>query len=192
MRCLCVFKWTLWYSRVAIISPRNSSLRERERREKERDEWERQYGRQSHSPSPSKYGMITNSHMDLIHIYVCVCVHRLACSKRRMWSISLERHASDLLGIVSCFDSLMGFEMLWHAVVLIMCRLSLRPRTQLVQKVCENSPHGSPHCLSGHDYNTRHKFGCIISLQNVLKLYCCSQTIFLMFYFLLIRLGSVT
>uniref|UniRef100_A0A6Q2XM83 Suppressor of white apricot N-terminal domain-containing protein n=1 Tax=Esox lucius TaxID=8010 RepID=A0A6Q2XM83_ESOLU len=30
--------------------------RERERREKERDEWERQYGRQSHSPSPSKYG----------------------------------------------------------------------------------------------------------------------------------------
>uniref|UniRef100_A0A4W4G6E6 Suppressor of white apricot N-terminal domain-containing protein n=1 Tax=Electrophorus electricus TaxID=8005 RepID=A0A4W4G6E6_ELEEL len=29
----------------------------RERREKERDEWERQYGRQSHSPSPSsKYG----------------------------------------------------------------------------------------------------------------------------------------
>ncbi|XP_035240765.1 CLK4-associating serine/arginine rich protein isoform X2 [Anguilla anguilla] len=27
--------------------------RERERREKERDEWERQYGRQSHSPSPT-------------------------------------------------------------------------------------------------------------------------------------------
>lgn len=31
-------------------------FRERERREKERDEWERQYGRQSSSPSPSKYG----------------------------------------------------------------------------------------------------------------------------------------
>uniref|UniRef100_A0A667XN39 Caspase-1-A-like n=1 Tax=Myripristis murdjan TaxID=586833 RepID=A0A667XN39_9TELE len=29
--------------------------RERERHEKERDEWERQYGRQSHSPSSSKY-----------------------------------------------------------------------------------------------------------------------------------------
>uniref|UniRef100_A0A8C7R2E0 CLK4-associating serine/arginine rich protein n=1 Tax=Oncorhynchus mykiss TaxID=8022 RepID=A0A8C7R2E0_ONCMY len=34
----------------------NRQCEERERREKERDEWERQYGRQSHSPSPSKYG----------------------------------------------------------------------------------------------------------------------------------------
>uniref|UniRef100_A0A673J6M1 CLK4-associating serine/arginine rich protein-like n=1 Tax=Sinocyclocheilus rhinocerous TaxID=307959 RepID=A0A673J6M1_9TELE len=33
------------------------SCRERERREKERDEWEKQYGGQSHSPSPNdKYG----------------------------------------------------------------------------------------------------------------------------------------
>ncbi|CAB1347563.1 unnamed protein product, partial [Coregonus sp. 'balchen'] len=35
---------------------RKIRMKERERREKERDEWERQYGRQSHSPSPSKYG----------------------------------------------------------------------------------------------------------------------------------------
>ncbi|XP_055752421.1 CLK4-associating serine/arginine rich protein-like isoform X2 [Salvelinus fontinalis] len=34
---------------------RKIRMKERERREKERDEWERQYGRQSHSPSPSKY-----------------------------------------------------------------------------------------------------------------------------------------
>ncbi|XP_036817153.1 CLK4-associating serine/arginine rich protein isoform X5 [Oncorhynchus mykiss] len=36
---------------------RKIRMKERERREKERDEWERQYGRQSHSPSPSKYGV---------------------------------------------------------------------------------------------------------------------------------------
>uniref|UniRef100_A0AAY4E8F2 Suppressor of white apricot N-terminal domain-containing protein n=1 Tax=Denticeps clupeoides TaxID=299321 RepID=A0AAY4E8F2_9TELE len=37
---------------------RKIRMKERERREKERDEWERQYGRQSHSPSPSpKYSM---------------------------------------------------------------------------------------------------------------------------------------
>lgn len=54
--CVFVFKWTVWYLRLAITSPRDSAFRERERREKERDEWERQYGRQSHSPSPSKYG----------------------------------------------------------------------------------------------------------------------------------------
>nr|XP_023669412.1 CLK4-associating serine/arginine rich protein isoform X2 [Paramormyrops kingsleyae] len=36
---------------------RKIRMKERERREKERDEWERQYGRQSHSPSPTyKYG----------------------------------------------------------------------------------------------------------------------------------------
>ncbi|KAL7870814.1 hypothetical protein SRHO_G00083110 [Serrasalmus rhombeus] len=32
---------------------RKIRMKERERREKERDEWERQYGRQSHSPSPN-------------------------------------------------------------------------------------------------------------------------------------------
>ncbi|XP_037630575.1 CLK4-associating serine/arginine rich protein isoform X4 [Sebastes umbrosus] len=41
---------------------RKIRMKERERREKERDEWERQYGRQSHSPSPSKYGREHNSH----------------------------------------------------------------------------------------------------------------------------------
>lgn len=74
LSCLCVFKWTLWYSRVAIASPRDSSLRERERREKERDEWERQYGRQSHSPSPSKYGKITQTAIWILYICVCVCL----------------------------------------------------------------------------------------------------------------------
>uniref|UniRef100_A0A8C7H1R6 CLK4-associating serine/arginine rich protein n=1 Tax=Oncorhynchus kisutch TaxID=8019 RepID=A0A8C7H1R6_ONCKI len=39
----------------------NRQCEERERREKERDEWERQYGRQSHSPSPSKYGESSES-----------------------------------------------------------------------------------------------------------------------------------
>ncbi|XP_029374018.1 CLK4-associating serine/arginine rich protein [Echeneis naucrates] len=41
---------------------RKIRMKERERREKERDEWERQYGRQSHSPSPSKYGREHNSY----------------------------------------------------------------------------------------------------------------------------------
>uniref|UniRef100_A0A665UEK3 CLK4-associating serine/arginine rich protein n=1 Tax=Echeneis naucrates TaxID=173247 RepID=A0A665UEK3_ECHNA len=44
-----------------------SVFRERERREKERDEWERQYGRQSHSPSPSKYGKSSGSHHQQPH-----------------------------------------------------------------------------------------------------------------------------
>lgn len=62
---------TVWNPCVATASLGDSVFRERERREKERDEWERQYGRQSHSPSPSKYGtsqrfLITNSHMVLI------------------------------------------------------------------------------------------------------------------------------
>ncbi|CAK6963438.1 CLK4-associating serine/arginine rich protein isoform X2 [Scomber scombrus] len=41
---------------------RKIRMKERERREKERDEWERQYGRQSHSPSPSKYGRESSSY----------------------------------------------------------------------------------------------------------------------------------
>ncbi|XP_031651980.1 CLK4-associating serine/arginine rich protein-like isoform X1 [Oncorhynchus kisutch] len=41
---------------------RKIRMKERERREKERDEWERQYGRQSHSPSPSKYGESSRDH----------------------------------------------------------------------------------------------------------------------------------
>ncbi|KAJ4935877.1 hypothetical protein JOQ06_017404 [Pogonophryne albipinna] len=44
------------------IRMKGSVFRERERREKERDEWERQYGRQSHSPSPSKHGREHSSH----------------------------------------------------------------------------------------------------------------------------------
>uniref|UniRef100_A0A672FR38 CLK4-associating serine/arginine rich protein n=1 Tax=Salarias fasciatus TaxID=181472 RepID=A0A672FR38_SALFA len=41
---------------------RKIRMKSGERREKERDEWERQYGRQSHSPSPSKYGREHNSY----------------------------------------------------------------------------------------------------------------------------------
>ncbi|PWA20339.1 hypothetical protein CCH79_00003892 [Gambusia affinis] len=44
------------------IRMKSCVFRERERREKERDEWERQYGRQSHSPSPSKHGREHSSH----------------------------------------------------------------------------------------------------------------------------------
>uniref|UniRef100_A0A8C7VS92 CLK4-associating serine/arginine rich protein n=1 Tax=Oncorhynchus mykiss TaxID=8022 RepID=A0A8C7VS92_ONCMY len=46
----------------------NRQCEERERREKERDEWERQYGRQSHSPSPSKYGEFSESPLTVISL----------------------------------------------------------------------------------------------------------------------------
>uniref|UniRef100_A0A8K9XBR9 CLK4-associating serine/arginine rich protein n=1 Tax=Oncorhynchus mykiss TaxID=8022 RepID=A0A8K9XBR9_ONCMY len=47
---------------------RKIRMKERERREKERDEWERQYGRQSHSPSPSKYGEFSESPLTVISL----------------------------------------------------------------------------------------------------------------------------
>lgn len=113
--CVCVSRWTLWYLCVATVWPRGCVFRERERREKERDEWERQYGRQSHSPSPTKHGEAD-------------------------WSPSfLPTQLSYSICVLLAAVSFIGLKTLRHALVFIVALfpLSLRPGTQLIQKVCK-------------------------------------------------------